>query len=132
MKAFTNFGREKNFLDGKGRVIIDRGIFDNYAFAMHYNLAGTETLSLINEALEGIDLNKRYAAVFYILPYQDDFTPTNTEIRRENLKEVGELQAGIYAIYSRHKNFIPIPGNMSAEKRADYILEQISKIEGKN
>lgn len=117
--------REKKFLDIAGRVFIDRGIFDNHAYAMHYSLAGTKTLSLINEALEGIDLNHRYSAVFYILPYSDDFVPTNTEIRRDTMKEVGELQAALYAIYSRHRNFIIVPGNMSPEKRADYILDRL-------
>ena len=118
--------REKEFLDSNSRVFIDRGIFDNYAYAMHYNLAGTQTLSLMNEALEGIDLNKRYAAIFYVLPYKEDFAPINTEIRRDTMKEVGELQAALYAIYSRHKNFIIVPGNMSPKERADFILEQIS------
>lgn len=121
--------REKKFLEFNGRVFIDRGIFDNHAYAMHYNLAGTKTLSLINEALEGIDLNNRYSAIFYILPYRDDFIPTNTEIRRDTMKEVGELQAALYAIYSRHKNFIIVPGNMSPEKRADFILDKILNIE---
>lgn len=121
--------RENHFLNSDGRVFIDRGIFDHHAYVMHLNLAGTKSLSLVNEGLEGIDMNQRYAAIFYIAPYKDDFSPTHTEIRRENSQEVGELQAALYAIYSRHKHFIIVPGNMSPEKRADFILEQIATIE---
>jgi len=117
--------REEPFLSKNGRVFTDRGIFDGHAYVMRSNLAGTHTLSLVNEALEGIDLNKRYAAIFYILPYQEDFTPTITEIRRENLQEARELQAALYAIYSRHKQFIIVPGNMTSEERAHFILKHL-------
>ena len=122
--------REKPFLSCGGRVFIDRGIFDNYAYAMHYSLAGSKTLSSINAALEGIDLNERYAAIFFVLPYNDfDFSPTQTEIRRDSQKEVGELQAALYAIYCRHKNFIIVPGNLSPKKRSALILEYVNKFE---
>ncbi len=120
--------REEPFLAKSGRVFIDRGIFDAHAYAMHYNLAGTQTLLLINEALEGIDLNKRYAAIFYILPYKDDFIPITTQIRRESVQEVREQQAALYAIYSRHKYFIPVPGMMTPKERADFILNHLSLI----
>jgi predicted ATPase len=121
--------REKSIFCGNQRTFIDRGVFDNHAYAMHYNLAGTQALSSMNALLEGIDLNERYAAVFFVLPYKDDFLPTNTEVRRDTSKVVGELQAALYAIYCRHKNFIVVPGNLSPKERADFILQQTLTIE---
>jgi predicted ATPase len=124
--------REAPFLSCGGRVFIDRGIFDGYAYVMPLSLAGTKTLSAINEALEEIDLNKRYAAVFFILPYKGkDFSPTKTDVRRENLKEVEELQVALYAIYCRHKNFIIVPGDLSVEERSAIILEHVNNLEQK-
>ncbi len=122
--------REKPFLSENGRVFVDRGIFDNHAYTMLYSMAGTPTLARMNEALDGIDLNQRYAAIFYILPYQDEFIPTVTEIRKEGVQEVRELQAALYAIYSRHKHFIVVPGKMSPEERAQFILDRLEALNG--
>ncbi len=51
------------------------------------------------------------------------------EVRKETAKEIGELQAALYAIYSRHKNFIVVPGDMTPKERADFILEHIARME---
>lgn len=122
--------REKPFLCSDGRVFIDRGIFDVYAFSMHLSLPGTATLASINTALDGVDINTHYAAIFLILPYKDSgFFPTKTEIRCENTKEVYELQAALYAIYSKHKHLILVPGDLTPKERADFILQRAHNLE---
>lgn len=124
--------REESCLSQNGRVFVDRGIFDGYAYAVQHDLAGTETLSLMNGALKDIDLEKRYAAIFFVLPYKEDFTPTSTAVRRELAQAARDIHVGLYAVYSRHKNFIIVPGNLCPKERADFILEQIFKIEATN
>jgi predicted ATPase len=121
--------REEPFLYKEGRVFVDRGIFDGYAYVVQHNLAGTRTLSLINEALKDLDLEKRYAAIFFILPYNEDFVPTSTAVRRDTTQEARDIHAGLYAVYSRHKHFILVPGNLSPEERAQFILDKTSEIE---
>jgi predicted ATPase len=122
--------REDPFLSRGGRVFIDRGIFDNHAYALHSSLAGTKELSSMNAILDGIDLNERYESIFFVLPYNDtNFSPLQTEIRLQNAKEADELQAALYAIYSRHRNFILVPGNLSPKERAAFILNRINELE---
>ena len=122
--------REATFLSQEGRVFIDRGVFDSFAYAPQFSLAGTRELQHMNNAVKEIELNHRYAAVFFILPfYQENFSPIQNEIRKESSKEFHELQAALYAIYCRHKHFIPVPGNLSPKKRAQFILDHIEKIE---
>ena len=121
--------REEPFLNADGRVFIDRGLFDHYAFAMQFHLAGTKALSLVNEALADIDLTKRYAAIFYVTPYQGKLHVTHTEIRRDSTREAMEQQAALYAIYSRHKNFILVPGCMTPAERAAFILDKVKTLE---
>ncbi len=122
--------REEPFLSAPRRTFVDRGIFDGYAFILPNSLAGTSTLASINATLSAIDMNQRYAAIFFILPYTDsNFSPTQTEIRRENSKEAGEFQAALFAVYCQHKNFIVVPGNLSAQERATFILECVNRLE---
>ena len=121
--------REGPWLDSEGRVFLDRGIVDVYAFAMERKLAGTQTLAEINKILNPIDLNQRYKAVFFVLPYKEDFSPLQTEIRRENAQEAARLEVAAYALYCRHKNFILVPGGLSPQERTDFILEKIPQIE---
>ena len=109
----------------EGRVFADRGLFDGYAYVMSGGLAGTQTLACINEILSPIDLNQRYEAVFFVLPYGTDFPSRQTEVFRENGQEAAKLEAAVHAIYCRHKNFIEVPGGMSPRERADFILERI-------
>jgi predicted ATPase len=117
--------REKPYLSLDGRVFIDRGIFDGYAFARSYELAGTPTLDYLNQVLKQIDLNQRYKAVFFVLPYESNFSPLRTEVRREDAQEAAKLEVAIYAIYCRHDNFIVVPGGLTPQERADFILEKI-------
>src|SRR5262249_51530526 len=56
--------REKPWLLKEGKVFVDRGIFDGYAYAMVNELAGTKTLAHINETLNPIDLKQHYKAIF--------------------------------------------------------------------
>jgi predicted ATPase len=121
--------REKPYLSFDGRVFIDRGIFDGYAFAMSHGLAGTETLVYLNKILNRIDLNQRYKAIFFVLPYKTNFSPSQTEARRENAQEAANLETAAYAIYCRHDNFIAVPGDLSPQERADFILEKIRRMD---
>jgi predicted ATPase len=121
--------REIPHLSLDGRVFIDRGLFDGYAFAMTHGLAGTETLASLNEILNPIDLNERYQAVFFVLPYEDNFSPLQTEVRRENAQEAAKLEVAAYTIYCRHRNFILVPGGLTPQKRADFIMEKIREID---
>jgi len=121
--------RERPHLSLDGRVFVDRGIFDGYAFAMGYGLAGTPTLVYINEVLNRIDLNQRYKAVFFILPYETNVSSLQTEVRREDAQEAAKQEAAIYAIYCKHDNFIVVPGGLSPQERADFILEKIRLME---
>jgi len=63
------------------------------------------------------------------LPYKEDFSPLQTEIRRENAQEAARLEVAAYALYCRHKNFILVPGGLSPQERTDFILEKIPQIE---
>jgi len=121
--------RENPYLPLEGRVFVDRGIFDGYAFAMTHSLAGTQTLAAVNEILNPIDLNQRYKAVFFVLPYETDFSPQQTEVRREDAQEAAKLEVAAYTIYCRHNHFILVPGGLSPEKRAEFILEKVRQIE---
>lgn len=122
--------REKPFQAYEGRVFCDRGIFDPFAYAPQCSLAETKELSLMNAAVRHVDLNQHYAAIFLILPYKDsDFIPSQTEVRRENTQQFTEIQAALYAVYCRHKNFIIVPGNLTPAERATFILSSIKKIE---
>ena len=96
---------------------------------MGYGLAGTPTLVSLNEVLNRIDLNQRYKAVFFVLPYETNFSPLQTAVRWENAQEAAKQEAAIYAIYCRHDNFIVVPGGLSPEERADFILEKIRPME---
>jgi predicted ATPase len=119
--------REQPWLSKSGRVFADRGIFDFYAFAMANGLAGTKTLARVNEILNPIDLNQRYQAVFFILPHSDNFSTVQTEVRRENTLEAAKSEAALFAIYCKHDRFIVVPGGLSPEKRADFILEYLAR-----
>jgi predicted ATPase len=122
--------RERPYLSFDGRVFIDRGIFDVYAFVMNYGLAGTQALVYINEVLNQIGFNQRYKAVFFVLPYETkEFSPLQTEVRRENAQEAAKQEAAIYAIYCKHNNFIVVPGGLSPQERADFILEKIRQMD---
>lgn len=123
--------REAPYLSSNSRVFIDRGIFDCYAYVMGHGIAGTQTLADINKTLNPIDLNQRYKAVFFVLPYEEkNFTPLQTQLRRENAKEAASLQVAICAIYCRHDHFIIVPGGLSPQERADFILEKIRQMDG--
>ncbi len=121
--------REGPYLSAKGRVFVDRGLFDGYAFARSLRLAGTETLAGINALLNPIDLNQRYKGVFFVLPYEEDFSPLQTDVRKENAREAAQLEVATYAMYCRHHNFIVVPGGLSPRERADFILEKIRQRE---
>lgn len=121
--------REVPYLSMDGRVFIDRGLFDGYAFAMNLSLAGTQTLASLNEILNPIDLNERYKAVFFVLPYEADFSPLQTEVRRENAQDAAKLEVASYAIYCRHRNFILVPGELTPGERADFILDKVREID---
>lgn len=118
--------REEPFLSKKGRVFIDRGIFDSRVYAIQNSLIETQALT----ALEKIDLNTRYAAIFFIQPHtSSDFKPEQTKIRRDTKKEAEELHASLYALYSRHNRFIVVPGDLSPQKRMNFILKYVEIIE---
>lgn len=120
--------REEPWLFNEERVFVDRGIFDIYPFAMAYGLAGTKTLSEVNQILNPINLNQRYKAIFFILPHSTNFSTVRTEIRKESTQEAAELEVATYAIYCSHNNFILVPGGMSPAERADFILKKIEEI----
>lgn len=123
--------REAPFLSNPGRVFIDRGLFDGYAFILPHALAGTRTHFAMNAELSGIDLNQRYAAIFFILPHTDEnLLVTQNGIRRENSQQAGEMQAALFAVYCQHKNFVVVPGNLTPQERAVFILESIHRLEG--
>ncbi len=121
--------REKSCASENNRTFIDRGVFDVYAFAMRQRLAGTETLAQINKALNPIDLNQRYKAIFFVLPHSENFSSLQTEIRQSNTQEAAKLEVAAYALYCRHGHFIEVPGGMSPDERANFILEKINEIE---
>jgi len=120
--------RERPYLSLDGRVFIDRGIFDGYAFAMNYELAGTPMLGYLNAVLNQIDLNKRYKAVFFIQPFDSNLS-LQTKVRRENAQEAAKQAVAIYAIYCRHNNFIVVPGDLSPQERVKFILEKIRQMD---
>lgn len=124
--------RERPWLNTDARVFIDRGILDPYAFARVYNLAGTQTLASMNKLVNQIDLNQRYKAIFFVMPHSANFSPLQTEVRRENADEAAQLEVAAYALYCRHNNFIVVPGEQSPEKRADFILKKIQEIESES
>lgn len=121
--------REGPFLDKQGRVFIDRGVFDGHTYVTYHGMTNTKTFALMKEALENIDLNERYAAVFYVLPYSEEYIHKTCEVRKEDETEAKELQAALYKTYSKHKKFVVVPGNLSPKERANYILEQVRRIE---
>lgn len=122
--------REAPYLDLDGRVFIDRGVFDGYAYIKGYGIAGTSVLADLNNTLNSIDLNQRYKAIFFVLPYvEENFSPHQTELRRENAQEAAELEVATFAIYCRHDRFIVVPGGLSPKERAEFILEKIQQIE---
>ncbi len=94
--------RETPYHSREGRVFLDRGVFDGYAFAMEHHLAGTETLANLNATLNPIDLNQRYEAIFFVLPYDANAVPERTEVRREDALAASRLAFATYAIYCRH------------------------------
>jgi len=122
--------RENPYLLLNGRVFIDRGLFDGYAYVKGYGIVGTRVLADLNKTLNSIDLNERYKAIFFIPPYQEEnFSSLQTELRRENTQEAVELDVATYAIYCRHNRFIVVPGNLSPQERADFILENVRQID---
>jgi predicted ATPase len=123
--------REKPFLTKSGRVFIDRGLFDSYAFVKCRYLIGTEALFRMNSILDEIDLNQRYKAIFFILPYQENFSPTLNEIRHDDLQVGNEIESGLYAVYARHKHLILVPGNLTPKERAAFILQHVRDLEAK-
>ena len=122
--------REEPWLSREGKVFVDRGIFDIYAFAMALGLAGTKTLARVNNILNQIDLNQHYKAIFFILPHSEDFSILQTEVRRENDQEAAKLEVAAYAIYCRHENFIVVPGGISPAERVDFILKKMKELVG--
>jgi|GEM_PF-1007206 len=120
--------REELWLFKEERVFVDRGIFDIYPFAMTYGLAGTKTLSEVNQILNPINLNQWYKAIFFIMPHSANFSTARTEIRKESTQEAAELEVATYAIYCSHNNFILVPGGMTSAERADFILRKIEEI----
>lgn len=121
--------KEEPFLNVPGRVFLDRGLFDGYAYVHMLNLVGTPSLKKYNQIIEGIDLKTRYKAVFMVLPYEEHFSPTHTEIRHEDLRETLELQTALFAIYAPHPKLFLVPGQMSPKSRAEFILNKIHELE---
>lgn len=121
--------RKEPWLMREGRVFVDRGVFDVYTFAMGNQLAGTQALADMNQLLKSIDLNQRYKAVFFITPHSVNFSPLQTEVRCEDAHEASKLELATYAIYCRHDHFIVVPGELTPEERADFILEKIREME---
>jgi predicted ATPase len=125
--------REAPFLSKQGRVFIDRGLFDGYAFILPHALAGTNTHFAINAELGGIDLNQRYAAIFFILPHTDgSLSVMQNGIRQETAQQARELQAALFSVYCQHKNFFVVPGNLTPQERATFILERVHQLEASN
>lgn len=121
--------REAPWLSREGTVFVDRGIFDIYSFAKSNKLAGTKTLACVNQHLNPIDLNERYKAIFFIQPHSENFSTLQTEVRRENIQEAAQLEVATYAIYCRHDHFILVPGGLTAEERATFILKKAQDLE---
>lgn len=121
--------REEPYLSSDGRIFVDRGLFDGYTYAMEQNLAGTQTLASLNELLNPIDLNQRYKAIFFVLPYETNFSPHQSEVRRENSHNAAKLEVATYALYCRHKHFIIVPGGLTPQERADFILGKIDQMD---
>jgi predicted ATPase len=101
-------------------IFFDRGIPDSLTYAEIIGFEKTETM-------ENVARHYRYNQnIFYLSPWKDIYK-TDGE-RKQSWEEavvISELNAEIYRRY--HYTLIAVP-NISPEKRADFILACISKM----
>ena len=113
----------------KKPIFIDRGLLDNLVYL---EIAGKENSSEykeIQKKLKELNIENRYAAVFFIEPHGGkDFELEKNEIRRENTQEALLLSKKIKAAYGKYYNLITIPGGMSPGKRAAFIQQKIQSL----
>lgn len=111
------------------RVFVDRGILDSIVYLEISGKQNSKEYQSIKEQLNTLDIENRYAAIFFIEPHsKDGFKLEKNEIRRETTEEAIELATKIKAAYSKYYPITIIPGGMSPAERAALIQKQLKSL----
>ncbi|MCH9811154.1 ATP-binding protein [bacterium] len=112
------------------RFFVDRGMLDNLVYLEINGRKDTKEYREIEKKLHELDVGNRYAAIFYIEPYNNkNFSLEKNPIRRESTKEALALGLKIKAAYEKYYPVISIPGEMTPKERANLIKQKIKALE---